>query len=81
VHLLSCLPFEWHTGSFKGLCARGGMEVDVEWADMKLVRTRLRAKCDASFELFVDVDKLNSGVGSRQIDTKAGDELELSGSW
>ena len=36
IHLLPALPQAWHTGSFKGLKARGNFEVACSWNDNKL---------------------------------------------
>jgi len=46
IHLLPALPAAWSTGSFRGLRARGGLEVGVEWKDGKAVSASLKASND-----------------------------------
>jgi alpha-L-fucosidase 2 len=43
VHFLPALPDAWSSGSFRGLRARGGLEVDLEWHAARARRAVLRA--------------------------------------
>ncbi|MHC4461284.1 MAG: glycoside hydrolase family 95 protein [Planctomycetota bacterium] len=72
VHLLPALPEAWSEGAVKGLCARGGFEVDIVWKDGKLIRADIHAKLGG-------ICKVRYGNKVIKIKTEAGKSYSLNG--
>ena len=51
IELLPALPNAWPTGSFAGLCARGGFDLDLTWKDGKPVHLVVQSKIGGEFRL------------------------------
>lgn len=51
IHLLPALPKSWHAGNFRGMKARGGLSVDLEWKDGKAVKAILTATVPGNFHI------------------------------
>lgn len=56
---LAALPDEWESGSYSGLCARGGFELDVCWKENRAANITVKAHKDGVCRL-----KLNNSVYS-----------------
>jgi len=72
IQLLPALPAAWLAGSVRGLCARGGFEVDVAWRDGKLTEATLRSKQGGACRVFYQ-DK------AVDLTTKPGHACRLNG--
>jgi alpha-L-fucosidase 2 len=71
VHLLPALPKAWPTGSFKGLRARGGFEVDAAWKDGALAEATIRSGVGGPC-------KVRYGAKTVDLKTAAGGTIVLS---
>ncbi|MCF7975926.1 MAG: glycoside hydrolase family 95 protein [Phycisphaerae bacterium] len=72
IHLLPALPTAWATGSVKGLRARGGFDVDMQWKDGELVSAALHSRPGSQCTVRYRDKRLN-------LDIKAGEKVELIG--
>jgi alpha-L-fucosidase 2 len=44
IKLLPALPDEWHTGTFRGVCARGAFELDYSWQNKQVSQLKIKSK-------------------------------------
>ena len=62
VHLLPALPDAWKKGSVKGLMARGGFEIDMQWSDSKVQTVKVLSKIGGNLRLRSHVPLTGKGL-------------------
>jgi len=70
IYLLPALPDAWATGSVKGICARGGFEISMEWKDKTLTKTVISSKSGGKTILV-------SSLNRKTIALKPGEQLAV----
>jgi alpha-L-fucosidase 2 len=55
IALLPALPKAWEEGNIKGICARGGFEINIDWKNNKLLSSQIYSKVGNSCRVRTDV--------------------------
>ncbi|MCP4342971.1 MAG: glycoside hydrolase family 95 protein [Desulfobulbaceae bacterium] len=66
VQFLPALPEVWKMGTFNGLCARGGFEIDLTWEDGRPVKAKVLSKAGRDF-IVKTGDKLSVKSGRKNV--------------
>ena len=70
IHLLPALPDAWDEGSVKGICARGGFVLSMDWTGKTVKKVSVFARKSGKTTLFY-------GNGKKEINLKKGQTLEM----
>jgi len=77
VHFLPALPSNWANGEVKGLCARGGLTVDLTWRAGKAVAATLTATADGQWRLLAPRGQTIGGAATHELKLKTGGKYEV----
>ncbi|UWY29062.1 glycoside hydrolase family 95 protein [Flavobacterium sp. TR2] len=71
IRLLPALPDAWEEGSVKGICARGGFEIEMTWNNKNLTHAVISSKTGGKTTLIFGGDK-------KEIVLKKGESIEIN---
>jgi len=71
IRLLPALPDAWEEGSVKGICARGGFEIEMNWANKTIQKMTISSKIGGKTTLIF-------GDKKQEIVLKKGEKKEIS---
>jgi alpha-L-fucosidase 2 len=67
--ILPALPEAWPDGSVKGLCTRGGFEVDINWKNGKMTKTVIRSKNNTEKNITVKYEGVEKNFVIKPLET------------
>ena len=71
IQLLPALPDSWKIGEIKGICARGGFEIEMNWVDGKLKKGKIKSLLGNTCSICYDGKVI-------LVETEDGKEIETS---
>jgi alpha-L-fucosidase 2 len=77
IELLPVLPPQWNTGHFKGLCVRGGGEIDAEWSNGIVQKAVLRANTDNTFRLKIPGNKTQYRITKNKVEIQPENQSDI----
>ena len=80
IRLLPALPAAWPTGTFRGLRARGGLEIDLTWQNGKATKAVLKATSNHTHRIAAPKGQTITFItlpGSKTVPSDAADEISL----
>ncbi|MDO7907886.1 glycoside hydrolase family 95 protein [Paenibacillus sp. JX-17] len=72
LHLLPALPDAWNSGRVRGLRARGGCSVDMQWQEGRLVQAAVRVDRAGMIQIRTSDRMTAEGISSSQVDEVLG---------
>lgn len=79
IQLLPALPKAWPTGSFRGLVARGGFVVDVDWKDGEIKRAVVHSKLGGLCRVRTKAGEVRlQALGAKAYERFGGETFEFS---